>query len=113
MDATFWGDAKGDATVLINCNDKTGIISVASNHGTYTNIPIDAYGDEKGVTMNGVGSYGRVSFSGIAKGKKEGDKYSGTWEVELVRDEGRARTYSGKWKGKGNYADKCKIDTCK
>jgi hypothetical protein len=113
IDATFCGDAKGEAAVLIHCSDKTGIISVSSNYGNYYNIPIDAYGDEKSVTMSGEGTYGRVSYSGVAKGKKEGDQYSGIWEVELVRDDGRSRTYSGKWKGKGNYSDNCRIDTCK
>jgi hypothetical protein len=88
------------------------IISVSSNYGSYYNIPIDAYGDEKSVTMSGSGIYGRVSYSGVAKGKKEDDQYSGTWYVTLVREpDGKARTYSGKWKWKGNYTDICKIDT--
>ena len=113
IDATFWGDAKGSATVLIHCNDGTGMVSVSSNHGSYDNIPIDASGDEKSVTMSGSGIYGRVSYSGVAKGKEDGDQYSGTWNVKLIREiDGRTRTYSGKWQGRGNYSDICK-NTCK
>ena len=113
IDATFWGDAKGSATVLIHCSDGTGMESVSSNHGSYDNIPIDASGDEKSVTMSGSGIYGRVSYSGVAKGKEDGDQYSGTWNVKLVREtDGKTRTYSGKWQGTGNYSDICK-NTCK
>ena len=113
IDATFWGDAKGSATVLIHCSDGTGMVSVSSNHGSYDNIPIDASGNDKSVTMNGAGIYGRVSYSGVAKGKKDGDQYSGTWNVKLVREtDGKTRTYSGKWQGTGNYSDICK-NTCK
>jgi len=113
IDATFWGDAKGSATVLIHCNDGTGMVSVSSNRGSYDNIPIDASGDEKSVTMSGSGIYGRVSYSGVAKGKKNNDKYRGSWNVKLLETDGRTRTYSGKWQGTGNYSDICKIDTCK
>src|SRR4030043_773581 len=113
IDASFWGDAKGSATVLIHCSDGTGMVSVSSNHGSYDNIPIDASGDEKSVTMSGSGIYGRVSYSGVAKGKEDGDQYSGTWNVKLIREtDGRKQTYSGKWKGTGNYSDICK-NTCK
>jgi hypothetical protein len=64
--------------------------------------------------MSGSGIYGRVSYSGVAKGKKDGDRYSGSWNVKLVREtDGKTRTYSGKWQGTGNYSDICKIDTCK
>jgi hypothetical protein len=90
------------------------MVSVSSNHGSYDNIFIDASGDEKIVTMSGSGIYGRVSYSGVAKGKKDGDQYSGTWNVKLVREtDGKTRTYSGKWKGTGNHSDICKINTCK
>lgn len=114
IDATFWGNAKGSAIVLIHCNDGTGMVSVSSNHGSYDSIPIDASGNEKSVTMSGSGIYEGVSYSGVAKGEKDSDQYSGTWKVKLVREtDGRKRTYSGKWQGTGNYSDICKIDTCK
>ena len=113
IDATFWGDAKGSATVLIHCNDGTGMVSVSSNHRSYDNIPIDASVDEKSVTMSGSGIHGRVSYSGVAKGKKYSDQYRGTWNIKLVREtDGRTQTYSGKWQGTGNYSDICK-NTCK
>lgn len=103
-----------NATVLIHCNDGTGMVSVSSNHGSYDNIPIDASGNKKSVTMSGSGIYGRVSYSGIAKGKMDSGQYSGTWNVKLVREaDGKTRTYSGKWQGTGNYSGICKIDTCK
>jgi len=109
IDATFWGDAKGSATVHIHCNDGTGMVSVSSKRGSYDNIPIDASGDDKSVTMSGSGIYGRVSYSGVAKGKKDGDQYRGTWNVKLVREpDGKTRTYSGKWQGTANYSDICK-----
>jgi hypothetical protein len=114
IDATFWGDARGSATILIHCSDGTGMVSVSSNHGSYDKIPIDASGNEKSVTMNGSGIYGRVSYSGVAKGKKDDNQYSGTWNVKLIREiDGRTRTYSGKWQGTGNYSDICKMNTCK
>jgi hypothetical protein len=114
IDANFWGDAKGSATVRIHCSDGTGMVSVSSNRGSYDNIPIDASGDDKSVIMSGSGIYGIVSYSGVAKGKKDDDRYSGTWKVKLIREtDGKTRTYSGKWQGTGNYSDICKIDICK
>jgi hypothetical protein len=114
MDATFWGDAKGSATVLIHCNDGTGMVSVSSNRGSHNNIPIDASGDDKSVIISGSGIYGRVSYSGVAKGKRDGYQYRGTWKVKFVREtDGTTRTYSSKWQGTGNYSDICKIDTRK
>ncbi len=114
IDATFWGDAKGSATVLIHCRDGTGIVSVSSDRGTYYNIPIDASGDEKSVTLSGSGSYGHLSYSGVAKGTKSNNIYSGAWKVKLVGEtDGRVRNFSGKWRGTGNYRDMCRIDSCK
>jgi len=113
IDATFWGDAKGSATVLIHCNDGTGIISVSSNHGSYDNIPIDASGDEKSVTMSGSGSYGYVTYSGTAKGAMKNGMYGGSWKVTLVGSDRMRRNFFGKWQGTGNFNDICKADSCK
>jgi hypothetical protein len=113
IDATFWGDAKGSATVLIHCKDGTGIISVSSNYGSYNNIPIHAFGDEKSVTMSGSGSYGYISYSGVAKGNKNKKINSGSWKVKLRASDWKSGTFYGKWQGKGNYKDICEIDRCK
>ena len=113
IDATFWGDAKGSATVHIHCNDGTGVVSVSSNRGSYDNIPIDASGDEKSVTMSGSGSYGYVTYSGVAKGAMKNGMYSGSWKVNLAGSDGKRRNFSGKWQGTGNYNDICKADGCK
>lgn len=113
IDASFWGDAKGSATVLIHCNDGRGIVSVSSNYGSYDNIPVDASGDEKSVTISGSGSYGYVTYSGVARGVMKNGTYSGSWKVKLAGSDGKKRDFSGKWEGTGNYNDICKIDGCK
>lgn len=113
IDVTFWGDAKGSATVLIHCHDGTGIVSISSNRGSYGNITIDASGDEKSVTMRGSGSYGYISYRGVAKGDKGNKIYSGSWKVKLMRSDGKRRDFSGEWQGTGNYKDICKIESCK
>lgn len=113
IDASFWGDAKGSATVLIHCDDGSGAVSVSSDHGSYGYIPIDASGDGKGVTMSGSGSHGYVSYSGVAKGVMKNGTYSGSWKVELVGRDGRRRDFSGKWQGTGNYNDICRSNGCK
>jgi hypothetical protein len=113
IDATFSGDATGSATVFIQCKDRTGMISVTSNHGSYHNIPIDASGDEKSVIMSGTGSYGYLSYSGVANGTMKNGRYRGSWKVTLTGSDGRRRTFSGKWQGTGNYIDICKLEECK
>jgi hypothetical protein len=113
IEVSFWGDAKGSAMVLIHCNDGSGIVSVSTNHGSYDNIPIDASGDEKSVTVSGSGSYGYITYSGIAKGVMKNGTYSGSWKVKLAGSDGEKRDFSGKWQGTGNYNDICKIDSCK
>jgi hypothetical protein len=113
IDATFRGDANGSATALIHCNDGTGAISISSNYGSYNNIPINASGDEKSIIMRGAGSYGYISYSGVAKGNKSKKMYSGSWKVKLRVSDWERANFSGTRQGEGNYKDMCKVNSCK
>jgi hypothetical protein len=79
-----------------------------ARHVTYTGL------DARSIIISGSRIYKDVSYSGAAKGEKNNGNYSGTWNVKLLREiDGGTRTYSGKWRGRGNYSDMCKMETCK